>query len=85
MNRYMPPIVLQLIPDVVHLFGFAWAGLMFASAALNIVLAMMLDPLTWSATIAAWGIASKVVLFLIQYAAMRAIAVRRRRAESLPT
>ena len=82
MNRYLPPIVIQLIPDVVYAFGFIWAGLMFASAALNIVLAMLLDPLTWSASIAAWGIASKVVLFFIQYLTMRAVAVRRRRAAS---
>src|ERR1051325_43973 len=59
MNRYLPPIAIQLVPDVVYAFGFIWAGLMFASAALNIVLAMLLDPLTWSASIAAWGIASK--------------------------
>lgn len=82
MNRYLPPIAIQLIPDVVYAFGFIWAGLMFASAALNIVLAMLLDPLTWSASIAAWGIASKVVLFFIQYLTMRAVAVRRRRAAS---
>jgi intracellular septation protein A len=82
MNRYLPPIAIELVPDVVYAFGFIWAGLMFASAALNIVLAMLLDPLTWSASIAAWGIASKVVLFLVQYATMRAIAVRRRRAAS---
>lgn len=85
LNRYLPPIVIQLIPDVAYAFGFVWAGLMFASAALNIVLAMMLDPLTWSATMAVWGIASKVVLFLLQYATMRTIAVRRRRAASSTT
>jgi intracellular septation protein len=82
MNRYLPPIAIQLVPDVVYAFGFIWAGLMFASAALNIVLAMLLDPLTWSASIAAWGIASKIVLFFVQYATMRSIGVRRRRAAS---
>lgn len=82
MNRYLPPIAIQLVPDVVYAFGFIWAGLMFASAALNILLAMLLDPLTWSASIAAWGIASKVVLFFAQYVTMRTIAVRRRRAAS---
>jgi len=84
MNRYLPPIAIQLVPDVVYAFGFIWAGLMFASAALNIALAMLLDPLTWSASIAAWGIASKVVLFFVQYATMRAIGVRRRRDASSP-
>ena len=79
MNRYLPPIAIQLVPDVVYAFGFIWAGLMFASAALNIVLAMLLDPLTWSASIAAWGIASKVVLFFVQYATMRLVGTRRAR------
>ncbi len=41
---------------------------MFGSAALNIALALTLDPISWSATMSIWGIASKVALFLIQYA-----------------
>ena len=84
MNRYLPPIAIQVVPDVVHAFGFIWAGLMFASAALNLVLVQTLDPLTWSAAISAWGIASKIVLFLIQYAAMRLIGRRRRQAAATP-
>jgi intracellular septation protein len=80
MNRYLPPNAIQLVPDVTHAFGFVWAGLMFASAALNIVLAQTLDPLTWSAVLSIWGIASKVVLFFIQYFTMRAIGRRRRAA-----
>lgn len=80
MNRYLPPIAIQRVPDVVYVFGFVWAGLMFASAALNIVLAQTLDPLTWSAVLSAWGIASKVALFLIQYLTMRMIGRRRQQA-----
>ena len=57
---------------------------MFASAALNLVLVQTLDPLTWSAAISVWGIASKIVLFLIQYAAMRLIGRRRRQAAATP-
>lgn len=81
MSRYLPPIAIQLVPDVTYAFGFVWAGLMFASAALNVVLAQTLDPLTWSAVLSIWGIASKIVLFFIQYFTMRAIG-RRRRAEA---
>jgi intracellular septation protein A len=81
MNRYLPPIAIELIPDVTYAFGFVWSGLMFASAALNVALAMSLDPLTWSTSMAAWGIASKAALFAIQYVTMRAIGVRRRRAQ----
>lgn len=80
MTRYLPPIAQQWVPDIAWLFGFIWAGLMFASAALNIVLALTLDPVTWSATMSIWGIASKVALFLIQYVIMRTIGVRRGRA-----
>jgi intracellular septation protein A len=79
MNRYMPPIAVQTVPDIAWIFGFVWAGLKFGSAVLNIVLAMTLDPVSWSAIMSIWGIASKVALFLIQYVTMRTIGVRRGR------
>ena len=84
MNRYLPPIAIQLVPDVTYTFGFVWAGLMFASAALNLIFMQSLDPLAWSAAISVWGIASKIVLFLIQYFAMRTIGRRRRQAPATP-
>lgn len=85
MNRYLPPIAVATVPDLAWLFGFIWAGLMFASAALNIVLALMLDPIGWSAAMSVWGLASKVVLFLVQYGTMRTIGARRaRRAMATP-
>ncbi len=84
MNRYLPPIAVATVPDLAYLFGFIWAGLMFGSAALNIALALTLDPVAWSATMSIWGIVSKVALFLIQYATMRAIGVRRGRAATSP-
>ena len=80
MNRYLPPIAVQTVPDIAYIFGFVWAGLMFGSAALNVALALTLDPVTWSATMSIWGIASKLALFLIQYVTMRTIGVRRGRA-----
>jgi intracellular septation protein len=80
MNRYMPPIAVQTVPDIAWIFGFVWAGLMFGSAVLNIVLALTLDPISWSATMSIWGIVSKVALFLVQYVTMRAIGTRRGRA-----
>jgi intracellular septation protein len=84
MNRYLPPVAIQWVPDIVHAFGFVWAGLMFASAALNVILALNLDPLSWSAGISIWGVASKVTLFLIQYMTMRTIGLRRRRTPTDP-
>ena len=80
MNRYLPPIAVEVVPDIAFIFGFVWAGLMFASAALNLVVAFTLDTATWAAVMSIWGMASKIVLFLIQYATMRTIGVRRRRA-----
>ncbi|MFO1160095.1 MAG: septation protein IspZ [Reyranellaceae bacterium] len=77
MNRYLPPIAVKTVSDLAYVFGFMWAGLMFGSAALNIVLALTLDPVPWSATMSIWGIASKVALFLIQYATMTTIGRRR--------
>ena len=80
LNRYLPDVAKQLVPDIARLFGFVWAGLMFGSAALNLVLAMVLDPVAWSAAMSVWGLASKVVLFTVQFVTMRAIGVRRARA-----
>jgi intracellular septation protein len=58
-------------------FGYVWAGLMFASAALNVALALSLDPKTWAAVMSGWGLASKIGLFLIQYGAMTMVGRRR--------
>ncbi|MDP2329711.1 MAG: septation protein IspZ [Reyranella sp.] len=85
MNRYLPPVAVATVPDIAFVFGYVWAGLMFGSAALNIVLALTLDPVTWSATMSIWGIASKVMLFLTQYTVMRTIGVRRGRRAAAPT
>ena len=76
MNRYLPDRAAP-VADVATAFGYAWAGLMFGSAALNIALALSLDAKTWAAVMSAWGIASKIGLFLIQYAVMTAVGKRR--------
>lgn len=79
MNRYLPPRA-EPVKDVATLFGYAWAGLMFFSAALNIALAFSLDAKSWAAAMSLWGIASKIGLFLVQYAAMTAVGKRRAKA-----
>jgi intracellular septation protein len=83
MNRYLPPIAIELIPDVAVIFGYVWSGLMFFSAALNLIVALNFSVVTWSATMSIWGIASKLALFLIGYATMRSIAVARARRRQL--
>ena len=81
MNRYLPPIAIELIPDIAVIFGYVWSGLMFFSAGLNLIVALNFSVVTWSATMSIWGIASKLVLFLIGYATMRSITIARRRRQ----
>ena len=80
MNRYLPPIARELVPDVAVTFGFVWAGLMFASAALNLIVALNFSVATWAKVMSVYGPVSKLVLFAVQYPTMRAVAIRRRRA-----
>ena len=80
-NRYLPPVAIEVVPDLGELFGYVWSALMFASAALNVVVAMNYDPLKWAAFMSIWATASKLTLFLFQYSVMRWVGVRRRRLE----
>jgi intracellular septation protein A len=84
MNRYLPPAAIELVPDIGIIFGFAWAGLMLFSAGLNLIVALNFSVVTWSVVTSIYAIASKAALFLIQYATMRTIGVRRRRARMMP-
>ena len=84
MNRYLPPVAIEIVPDIAVIFGYVWAGLMFFSAALNLIVALNFSVVTWSASMSIYAIVSKAVLFLIQYATMRTIGVRRRRAQMVP-
>jgi hypothetical protein len=83
MNRYLPPIAKELVPDIAVIFGYAWSGLMFVSAALNLIVALNFSVVTWSATMSIWGIASKAAMFLVGYAVMRKVGVARRRRQQL--
>jgi intracellular septation protein A len=77
MNRYLPAIARSVASDVATYVGFAWAGLMFVSAALNAFVAIAFDLSTWAVVMPAFGIGSKVVLMLAGFAAIR-LTVRRR-------
>ena len=79
MNRYLPPIAIALVPDIAVIFGYAWSGLMFFSAALNLIVALNFSVVTWSVTMSIYGIASKAAMFLIGYAVMRGIGAARYR------
>jgi intracellular septation protein A len=84
MNRYLPPVAIELVPDIAVTFGYVWAGLMFFSAALNVIVALTFSVVTWSVTMSIYGIVSKAALFLIGYATMRIVGGRRRRHQRLP-
>ena len=81
MNRYLPAVAIEVVPDIAYVFGFVWAGLMFASAVVNLWVATHYSFLVWTAFMSAYAIVSKLGLFLTQYATMRFIGVRRRRAQ----
>jgi intracellular septation protein len=84
MNRYLPAVAMEVVPDIAVIFGFIWAGLMFASAVLNVVMALNFSVVTWAAFMSGYAIVSKAGLFAIQYTTMRWIGVRRRRAQMTP-
>ena len=83
MTRYLPPVAMEIVPDVAFIFGFVWSGLMFFSAALNVIVALNFSVVTWASFMPIYAIVSKLGLFLTQYAIMRYIGVRRRRAQMI--
>jgi intracellular septation protein len=83
MNRYLPDIARAVVPDVAVVVGFVWAGLMFVSATVNAFVALTCNVATWALVMPIFGIVSKVMVFLIGFAAMRFIGGRRVRA--MPT
>jgi intracellular septation protein A len=84
MNRYLPPAVREKLSDIAVIFGFVWSGLMFVSAALNLLVALHLDVVTWSVFMTIYGIASKFSLVLIQHVTIRYIRDRRTRIVAMP-
>jgi intracellular septation protein A len=79
MNRYVPEDSLPLIGDRMTFFGFVWAGLMFLTAILNLIVAVWFTA-GWPEFIAIFPLASKIALFLVHFAIIRMTA-RRRLAE----
>jgi intracellular septation protein A len=81
MNRYLPAIAIEVVPDIAFIFGFIWAGLMFVSAVVNLWVATHYSFLVWTGFMSAYALSTKLGLFLIQYSTMRFIGVRRRRSQ----
>ena len=80
MLRYLPPIASGHADALMIRWGYAWAGLMFASAIANVAVAWML-PAYWPAYLATVPLASKLLLFAVQYASVRLIVRRKILAE----
>lgn len=84
LNRYLPEIARAVVPDIAIVVGFAWAGLMFASAVTNAFIAANFSLATWALVMPAFAAVSKILLFVAGFAAMRIIARRRLRVMSEP-
>lgn len=80
MLRYLPPVPRTIAPDIATVVGFVWAGLMFGSAAVNAFVAIAWGLSTWALVMPAFGIISKVVVFVAGFAAIRLATIRRVRA-----
>jgi intracellular septation protein A len=84
--QYVPQEGRDNLPDSVMIgWGYVWAGMMFATAVLNAIFALTASFAVWSVFVADFPAASKVALFAVQFALMRAQAIRnyrRKQAEA---
>jgi len=78
LNRYIPPEQLAIVGDVMDRFGMIWAALMFASAGLNLVIALFFTA-WWPLFIGVFPLASKFGLFAIHVAVVHFVAQARLR------
>ena len=77
MLPYLPPAAREHIEDTVMIrWGYVWAALMFATAALNALVALTFSLAAWSAFVAVFPATSKLALFAVQYVTLRAQAIR---------
>ncbi len=83
LSRYIPPEQMALVGDVMDRFGMIWAALMFASAGLNLVIALFFTS-WWPLFIGVFPLASKFGLFAIHIAVVHFVGqarMRRRAAD----
>jgi intracellular septation protein len=78
--RYLPPIVVDTIPEYVTLAGYGWAALMFALGAGTIAVAMTGDIKLWGFYVSVVAGGAKVAAFAVQYVAFRMLIKARLRA-----
>lgn len=85
MTRFLPPVGQALVTDLAVTFGFAWAALMFFTAALNLYVAMNYGVVTWSAFMSIFALFSKLAMFAVGFAILGLVGGRRWRAEMAGT
>ena len=78
MERYAPENIRDLARPMLNIFGYVWSGLMFFTAALNLILVFTVDVTTWAKFNLFFPPISIIGLFVIQNVLMRT------RASSLP-
>jgi intracellular septation protein len=82
LNRYIPPESTPYLPaGMINAWGYVWSGLMFATAAANLVIAVWFGHKAWLTFVGVFPLASKLSLFAIQYSIFRFIGVRNHRAQ----
>lgn len=78
--RYLPEIAKAVAPDVAVLVGYAWAAVMFITAAMNVFVAITYTVQTWATVMLVFGMVSKVVIFIAGFLSIRLSTMRRVRA-----
>jgi intracellular septation protein len=80
MLRYVPPLVIETIPEYVTIAGYAWAALMFLLGLGVIAVASTGDIKLWAFYVSVVAIGAKVAAFAVQYVAFRVLVTNRLRA-----
>ena len=71
MERYVPENIRDLARPMLNVFGYVWSGLMFFTAALNLILVFTVDPTIWAKFNLFFPPISIIGLFVIQNVFMR--------------
>jgi intracellular septation protein len=78
LGRYLPEITRKTLPAaVIERAGYAWAGVMFALAALNLIVAATFSVRIWAVYALIGPTAVKAVAFIVTYLVLRAMVNRR--------
>ena len=80
MLRYMPPLVVETIPEYITIAGYGWAALMFALGAGTIAVASTGDMKLWAIYVSVVLLGAKLMAFAVQYVAFRTLVISRMRA-----